>query len=91
MNVRYQKSFFKDLKQLKSSPVFQKVRSLAFEEIPCCQSFDQLPNCKKVKAEDNAYRIRVGDYRIGFFFEEEIVIFSRVLHRREIYRTFPPK
>ena len=44
---------------------------------------------KKIKRDNNAYRLRVGDYRIGFFLEEDTIIFSRVLHRKEIYRFFP--
>ncbi|MFB2833142.1 type II toxin-antitoxin system RelE family toxin [Floridanema evergladense] len=44
---------------------------------------------KKLKGYENAYRIRVGDYRIGFTFDSETVIFYRVLHRKEFYRYFP--
>jgi len=29
------------------------------------------------------------DYRMGLFIEKEIVIFSRLLHRKEIYKNFP--
>ncbi|MEG3988445.1 type II toxin-antitoxin system RelE/ParE family toxin [Microcoleus sp. S28C3] len=47
-------------------------------------------NLKKLKGEDNAYRFRVGDYRIGFYFDGETVTFARVLHRKDIYRYFPP-
>ncbi|MGH2412635.1 MAG: type II toxin-antitoxin system RelE family toxin, partial [Microcystaceae cyanobacterium] len=36
-----------------------------------------------------AYRIRLGDYRIGLFIEGKTVTFARVLHRKEIYRYFP--
>ncbi|HAO10876.1 MAG TPA: plasmid stabilization protein, partial [Planktothrix sp. UBA8407] len=45
---------------------------------------------KKLKGDDNAYRLRVGDYRIGFYFDGETVTFARVLHRKDIYRYFPP-
>ncbi|MGK7945796.1 MAG: type II toxin-antitoxin system RelE/ParE family toxin, partial [Microcystaceae cyanobacterium] len=33
--------------------------------------------------------IRVGNYRIGFFGENDTITFVRVLHRREFYRYFP--
>ncbi|XZN91975.1 MAG: type II toxin-antitoxin system RelE family toxin [Microcoleus sp.] len=45
-------------------------------------------NLKKLKGDDNAYRL--GDYRIGFYFDGETVTFARVLHRKDIYRYFPP-
>ncbi len=53
------------------------------------QYLSEINNIKKLKGEDNAYRIRVGDYRIGFFMKGDTMIFSRVLHRREFYRYFP--
>jgi mRNA-degrading endonuclease RelE of RelBE toxin-antitoxin system len=48
-----------------------------------------IQDLKKIKGAKNAYRIRVRDYRIGFFFEEDKMTFSRVLHRKEMYRFFP--
>ncbi|MGL4377778.1 MAG: type II toxin-antitoxin system RelE family toxin [Microcoleaceae cyanobacterium] len=42
-----------------------------------------------MKGDDNAYRLRVGDYRIGFYFDDETITFVRVLHRKDIYRYFP--
>ena len=89
MKVEYLPSFIKDLKALKSSPIYARIKALTFEEIPDYDGLDQIRNLKKLRDEDNAYRIRLGDYRIGFFFENETVIFARIRHRREIYRVFP--
>ncbi len=44
---------------------------------------------KKLKGFDGAYRIRIGDYRVGLFIVQETITFARVLHRKEIYRYFP--
>ncbi|WP_256973597.1 type II toxin-antitoxin system RelE/ParE family toxin [Nostoc sp. T09] len=49
----------------------------------------KISNIKKLKADGNYYRIRVGDYRIGFAEDEDMITFVRVLHRKEIYRYFP--
>jgi mRNA interferase RelE/StbE len=89
MRVKYQPSFIKDLKALKSTSVFQQIKRLVFEEIPTYQEFVGIANLKKLKTDSNAYRIRVGDYRIGFLWEGDTIIFERVLHRKEIYRYFP--
>jgi mRNA-degrading endonuclease RelE of RelBE toxin-antitoxin system len=51
--------------------------------------FADIGNLKKLKGDENAYRIRIGDYRLGIFFDGETVIFARVLHRKDIYRYFP--
>ncbi|WP_427161561.1 type II toxin-antitoxin system RelE family toxin [Aliinostoc sp. HNIBRCY26] len=82
-------SFIKDLKVLKSTPVFDTVKSLVFDEIPNYSSLDEISNVKKLKDTDIAYRIRVGDYRIGFKFAGDTITFIRVLHRKDIYRYFP--
>mgnify|MGYP006425001349 CR=1 FL=1 len=89
MKVEYLPSFIKDLKKLKKQADYIKIKQLATKDIPNYNSFDQIQNLRKIKGTQSAYRIRVGDYRIGFFFQENTIIFSRVLHRREIYRFFP--
>ena len=89
MNVEYMPTFLKDLKALKSTPVFESVKYLVFEEIPSYSSLDEISGLKKLKDANNAYRIRLGDYRIGFTFEEETIVFVRILHRKDIYRYFP--
>ncbi len=52
-------------------------------------SLGNLTNVKKLKAEGDYYRIRIGDYRIGLALEDSAIVFVRVLHRKEIYRYFP--
>lgn len=89
MNTEYLPSFLKDLKALKSTPVFGSIRTLVFEEIPNIPSFEEIRNLKKLKGTENCYRLRIGDYRIGLIFKDETITFVRVLHRKEIYRYFP--
>lgn len=89
MKVEYLPSFIKDLKSLKGRPAYKRIKVLAFDEILACESLNEIHNVKKLKNEDSAYRIRVGDYRIGFFFEDQKITFARVRHRKEIYRVFP--
>jgi mRNA interferase RelE/StbE len=40
---------------------------------------------KKLKAR-NGYRIRVGDYRIVYTVERDLLIISAIGHRSEVYR-----
>ena len=90
MKTLYQPSFIKDLKALRSTSIFQQINKLVFKDIPNYQTLDDISNLKKLKSEDNAYRIRISDYRIGLIFDiDNTVIFERVLHRKEIYRYFP--
>ncbi len=89
MKVEYLPSFLKDLKALKSTPGFEAINALVFEEIPRSTSLGAISSLKRLKGVDDAYRIRVGDYRIGLLMLKETITFARVLHRREIYRYFP--
>ncbi|TAL67166.1 MAG: type II toxin-antitoxin system RelE/ParE family toxin [Bacteroidetes bacterium] len=45
-------------------------------------------NVKKLVSKENEYRLRVGNYRVLFFIEENIkeIKVSRVLHRQEAYK-----
>ncbi len=89
MKTEYLPTFIKDLKKLKSNPIYSQIKNLVTKEIPNHENLTEINNIKKIKGDKNAYRIRIGDYRIGFFLEEDKIIFSRVLHRKEIYRFFP--
>ena len=51
--------------------------------------FQHIPNLKRLESTGKYYRIRVGDYRVGFVFENGAVTFVRCLNRKEIYRYFP--
>ena len=90
MKVEYLPSFLKDLKALKSAPVFEQVKAIVFVEIPNVTDLQTIINLKKLKGDDNAYRLPVGDYRIGFYFDGETITFVRALHRKDIYSYFPP-
>jgi mRNA interferase RelE/StbE len=50
---------------------------------------DPRPNgCKKLSGSKNAYRVRVGEYRIVYEIYDGVlvVIVIRVAHRRQVYR-----
>ena len=46
------------------------------------------PGCAKLAGADDAYRIRVGDYRVVYQVADKVLIvyIIRVAHRRDVYR-----
>jgi mRNA interferase RelE/StbE len=88
MNVEFRKSFEKDLSKIRDVELLQRIQAV-IEEVERLDSLTDLSNLKKLKAEGNYYRIRIGEYRIGLSITEDVVAFVRVLHRKEIYRYFP--
>ena len=88
MEVKFKKSFLKDLKKLPLEPR-ARVKKFIFEDCINCECIDALTQVKKMSGFSSYYRRRFGDYRVGFSIEEGQIIFYRLLHRREIYRRFP--
>ncbi|MFN6087580.1 MAG: type II toxin-antitoxin system RelE family toxin [Cyclobacteriaceae bacterium] len=87
MIVLVDKSFERDAKRL---PKDVQVRVKASIEKLRNSSLQEL-NLTKMEGAKNAFRLRVGDYRIGLYLEGESVVLSRVLNRKEMYRYFPKK
>lgn len=88
MTVEFLKSFSKDLDRLSSKSVKAQLMKLVLT-LEQAESLHQIPDTKKLKGHRNAYRIRIGDYRLGFFLENETLVLARLLHRKDIYKIFP--
>ena len=88
MIVKYEASFEKDLRNIRDRSLLQRIKS-AIGEVKEAETTRQIHNLKKLKGYETFYRIKIGDYRIGIEIIEEEIIFTRFLHRREVYRFFP--
>lgn len=87
MKFQTNKSFERDLK--KSPSILISEVLAIYNQVGKAQNLKDIPNLKKLSGYKNAYRIRVGEYRIGLYVEDETVVFARILPRKEIYRFFP--
>jgi mRNA interferase RelE/StbE len=65
----------------------KEIRSRITQRLVSLASNPRPPGCVKLTGQD-AYRIRVGDYRIIYTIQDErlIVVVIDVGHRREVYR-----
>ena len=88
MKVLVNKKFLKDLVTLPAKER-AKIEKVVFTDASNYTSFAQIPHIGKLKGYRNYYKIRFGDYRIGLKYEDDILIFERVLHRKDIYRYYP--
>lgn len=85
MKMEFKPTFIKDFKRLPPS-VQIHVKEICFNaSIFDKKNFDIV----NIKGFKGYFRIRLGDYRIGFKREKESVIFMRVKHRKDIYKFFP--
>lgn len=84
----FRESFSKDLSTINDSKVLSRIERIILE-VESAKSISEINNIKKLKGAKTAFRIRVGDYRIGLFIKGEVTEFIRVLHRKDIYKYFP--
>ena len=88
MQVEFLSQFNKDLNRIRFTNTKQAVQRVILK-VEAAQSLSEIPNIKKLSGHKSAYRIRIGDYRIGIFIEGKTVEFARVVHRKDIYQLFP--
>ena len=71
--------FLKGLAQALKNRLQSAMMALAADPRP--------PGCIKVKSEDGVWRIRVGDYRIGYIIDDtaKTVTIVRIGHRSDFY------
>ena len=81
-------SFEKDTNKIADQKLLYSIAD-CIELIQKVEKLSDIPNCKKLKGSKNAYRIQIGDYRIGFIIEKQAIELIRVLHRSVIYNYFP--
>lgn len=89
MKILFDESFAKSIKKLNDRKIKDKIITLiaSFEE---ARNLSEIPNIKKKQGFQSYYRVRIGDYRVGFeILPDESILFILVAHRKEIYRYFP--
>lgn len=90
MEVAFKPAFLKDFKVLPLTTQ-EEVRSICTKVFPAAQSIKDIQGLysESITGFKHYYRIRIGDYRVGFKKEGDLIIFMRVKHRKDIYRYFP--
>lgn len=88
MNFEIEKAFARDFRKLKSKELASLISEI-INQVSEASTPDEIPNLKKLSGYKSAFRIRIGDYRIGIVIERNTIIFVAFAHRKEIYKRFP--
>jgi mRNA interferase RelE/StbE len=88
VKTAFRESFDADLSVISDASLLRRVKRVT-ALLAAAGTFRQIPNLTRLETTGKYYRIRVGDYRIGFVFERGVVTFVRCMDRKEIYRYFP--
>ena len=88
MTVEYSRKFLKDVQNVTDN----KLKDQLFDAISVFKNAENLPdinNVKKLKAHSEAYRLRIGKYRLGFYYNGSVIEMERFVKRENIYKLFP--
>ncbi len=88
MKTEFLKQFYKDLDKLSLQSIKDKAAK-AILNVEEAKKLSEIKGLKKLSGYKSAYRIKMGDFRIGLYIENDIVEFARIVHRKDIYKIFP--
>lgn len=88
MELVFLRSFIQDFKAIREPSVRRKVERIV-KQLGVAKSLRDVPHVKKLEGLPNAYRLRIGDHRIGFFLVDGTIELVRIADRKDIYRNFP--
>jgi mRNA interferase RelE/StbE len=80
-NIQYDPKAIKQLKKLDKT-----IASNILDGIEEYFNNPIITKIKKLKTPfDGAYRLRIGDYRVIFYQEDDLVLISKIAHRKQVY------
>jgi mRNA interferase RelE/StbE len=89
MIIEFDKSFEKSLDKIKNKSLYPRIEKIILE-FENSKSLSDLTNIKKLIGFKNYYRVRIGEYRLGFeLLSKDTLRFIIIAHRKDIYRSFP--
>lgn len=88
MRVEPSRQFRRDARRLGSVHIRRRLDQVIQELIEAANITD-ISGIKRLRADGEHYRIRVGGYRLGITIDGDIAVLQRFLPRGEIYRYFP--
>lgn len=88
MKVIFDKSFSKSIEKLGNKQIKDKIKD-SIIKLENSTLLEEIPTIKKLSGHKSFYRIKIGDYRIGFELEDMCIRLITVAHRKDIYKRFP--
>ncbi len=68
MQIDFLSKFSKDIDHINQKSVKINLIKL-IQQLETVENLNNISNLKKLIGHKSAYRIRIGDYRVGFFYE----------------------
>ena len=82
-------TFFDDFEKIRDKNIIRRAFS-AVEKLEVAHSLHEISNIKSMQGYPGFYRLRFGDFRIGFrLVDENTIRLLAIEHRSVFYRRFP--
>jgi mRNA-degrading endonuclease RelE of RelBE toxin-antitoxin system len=89
MKLKISKRFVKDSEKITDTRVLAKLRQV-FIDLNNAAHISELSNITELSGYPNFYRIKFDyRYRIGIYFDGEMIEFLRIGAREDFYKRFP--
>ena len=82
------KSFSKDISKIRDKKILGKIENV-IRNIEKAGTIMEIQGIKKMEGSTNAYRVRIGDYRVGFYLIHGTIQLTVFANRKDIYKLFP--
>ncbi len=84
-------SFQQDLAKIKDTSILKRAKQ-AVDKLRAANTLREVTNIKAMQDFPTFYRLRFGDFRIGFrLIDENTIKLLAIDHRSKVYRHFPDK
>ena len=89
MTVLHSDFFCDDFERIMDKNIIRRANH-AIEKLEAANSLREVANIKSMQGYPGFYRIRFGDFRIGFqLVDENTIVLLAIEHRSVFYRGFP--
>jgi mRNA interferase RelE/StbE len=89
MRLEFDKSFLKSIDNIPDSKILLRLEKNIID-LEKAESLQEISNLRKLSGFKNYYRIRLGDYRLGFeLISSDVIRLIVIAHRKDIYKKFP--
>ena len=88
MKTAFTNKFLQQVNSGRFGTIHKKIEKVIID-VEKAGTLSQIKNLKKLKGQTKYFRIRLGDYRIGLYIENQVIEFTTIDHRKDIYKHFP--
>ncbi|WP_158839442.1 type II toxin-antitoxin system RelE family toxin [Polaribacter sp. L3A8] len=88
MEIIYLRQALKDVNKIKNSKLKSKIADVV-ADLKLAENLSEIKNVKPMSGHSDAYRIRIGNYRLGIYYLDDTITIGRFVKREDIYKLFP--